>query len=360
MMELKLFVLFGTIVYTCLGAGEIGDKCLLTDNESEGMCILITDCQVALNEIRTKNYHKYKRCGFKDLTEIVCCPQKPIDKFGDTERRLGRVADKECKKIVENSIPPLVLHIIGGETAGMGEFPHMVALGYEAPEGYIFQCGGTLLSNLFVISAAHCVDTLDQIKPTIVRMGVVDLGQSTRNNETDVDIKEIITHPQYTRRHKYHDLALLRLDKAVQFSSIVSPACLFTSLKDPDMPLTITGWGRTSNIKNIRNNMLQKAKVTVVSREKCGESYSSWRKLPFGISEEQLCAGDPNGLTDTCQGDSGGPLQGLTGMDGHYRLVGITSFGRGCGSPIPGVYTRIASYLDWIEGVVWPDSTSER
>ncbi|KAI5644348.1 trypsin domain-containing protein [Phthorimaea operculella] len=102
-----------------------------------------------------------------------------------------------------------------------------------------------------------------------------------------------------------------------------------------------------------RSNMLLKANVTVVGREKCDESYSSWRKLPRGIAAEQLCAGDPDGLRDTCQGDSGGPLQGVTSTDEQYRIVGITSFGRGCGSPVPGVYTRVAHYLDWIEEQVW-------
>lgn len=55
------------------------------------------------------------------------------------------------------------------------------------------------------------------------------------------------------------------------------------------------------------------------------------------------------------QGDSGGPLQSVT-ADGLNRLVGVTSFGRGCGSPVPGVYTRVSRYLDWIESVVWPNA----
>ncbi|CAH2048549.1 unnamed protein product, partial [Iphiclides podalirius] len=188
--------------------GDVGDKCVPNDNDSDGMCVLITDCETAINEIRAKNYHKFKRCGFKGVTEIVCCPQKPIDKYGESDRK-NSIADRECKKIVAASIPPLDLHIIGGEAASLGEFPHMVALGYEDAEGYNFQCGGTLVSDTYVLTAAHCVDTLDRIKPTIVRMGIVELGNSTRNDETDVDIAEILTHPNYTRRRKYHDLALM-------------------------------------------------------------------------------------------------------------------------------------------------------
>ncbi|CAG4965215.1 unnamed protein product [Parnassius apollo] len=334
---------------------DVGDKCKPNDNEPNGMCVLITDCKIAIMAIQRKNFHKFKRCGFKGLMEIVCCPQISTDKFGDIEEKSERVADRECKKIVENSIPPLDLHIIGGEAASLGEFPHMVALGYESPEGYDFLCGGTILSDSYVITAAHCVDTLSQIRPAIVRMGVVELEDGKRNDESDVDISEIIMHPNYTKRQKYHDLALLRLAKPIEFTSNLNPVCLYTSPNDPKIPLTVTGWGKTSNTRSIRSNILLKANVSVVAREKCTTSYTSWRKLPDGISDDQICAGDPQGLKDTCQGDSGGPLQGLTDSDGHYRLVGVTSFGRGCGSTVPGVYTRIAKYLDWIESVVWPN-----
>ncbi|XP_013143864.1 PREDICTED: trypsin-1-like [Papilio polytes] len=332
---------------------RVGDKCLSNDNE-DGICALITDCPVAINEIRHRNYHKYKRCGFQDDTEIVCCPQKPVDRYGETNPKTTRIADLECKKITDNLLPPLDLHIIGGEIASLGEFPHMVALGYPEGDGYNFMCGATLLSDRFVLTAAHCVDTIDQIKPAIARLGVVELGSAVRNNASDVDIAEIILHPNYTRRFKYHDLSLIRLSRRVEFSSVLSPACLYSSLQDPTAALTVTGWGKTSTTRNVRSNMLLKAKVSIVAREKCNENYSMWRKLPDGIAEEQLCAGDPQGLRDTCQGDSGGPLQALTAADGHFRVVGVTSFGRGCGSPVPGVYTRLARYLDWIESIVWP------
>jgi serine protease immune response integrator len=76
--------------------------------------------------------------------------------------------------------------------------------------------------------------------------------------------------------------------------------------------------------------------------------------LEKGILKSQLCAGDPSGKSDACQGDSGGPLQAKFANNVYY-IVGITSFGRGCAyKNTPGVYTRVASFLDWIESVVWP------
>ncbi|XP_034832134.1 serine protease persephone-like [Maniola hyperantus] len=363
----NLVIICNLLIFKVIIAGEVGDDCAPTEEISKGRCKLVTDCEVAINYIQKTETHPFSRCGFSGMVEIVCCPNKYTqppkpntgtigqDKFGDT--RLSRVADRECQKIVETTIPPLGLHIIGGESASLGEFPHMVALGYDRSDGYDFQCGGSLLSDSYILTAAHCVDTLDRVTPTIARMGVIELGDRQFNSETDVRIVEIITHPDYKRRTKYDDLALLKLEQPVQFSVYLNAICLYTVDDDPKIPLTITGWGKTSTTRDIKSTILLKANVTVVSKSKCGESYTNWRKLPQGISDEQICAGDPLGLHDTCQGDSGGPLQGLTASDGQFRLVAVTSFGRGCGSPVPGVYTRVSRYLDWIESVVWPNRT---
>ncbi|OWR52184.1 hemolymph proteinase 6 [Danaus plexippus plexippus] len=371
-MYIKLIVYCNLLILTVF-AGEVDDKCTPNAAIKEGTCKLITDCEVALRSIKKNQGHPYARCGFSKTFEIVCCPNevdlqpavtvnpfkrttsvKPEDKFGEVDTRTVRVADEACKQIIRNRLPPLGLHIIGGIEASPGEFPHMVALGYGGPDVYEFNCGASLLSELYALTAAHCVDTLNQIKPTIARMGVVELGATTFNPNTDYRVADILIHPDYLRRTKYHDLSLVRMERPAEFGVNIGPICLYTNLQDPTTSLTVTGWGKTSITKEDKSEVLLKANVTVVARSKCGQSYSNWRKLPSGILNEQICAGDPQGLRDTCQGDSGGPLQGLDDHDGQYRLVGVTSFGRGCGSPVPGVYTRVAHYLDWIESVVWP------
>ncbi|XP_034833573.1 plasminogen-like [Maniola hyperantus] len=81
-----------------------------------------------------------------------------------------------------------------------------------------------------------------------------------------------------------------------------------------------------------------------------------------GIQEHQICAGKLAGGVDACQGDSGGPLQVKinlpeSGEGSMHFVIGVTSFGIGCARPnLPGVYTRVSSFVDWIEGIVWPDS----
>lgn len=74
-----------------------------------------------------------------------------------------------------------------------------------------------------------------------------------------------------------------------------------------------------------------------------------------GVDESQYCAYDPIGRKDSCQGDSGGPLQTIQSFAGPAKVVGVVSFGIGCGSGHPGIYTRVAHYIEWIGSHVWPN-----
>ncbi|XP_028042987.1 proclotting enzyme-like [Bombyx mandarina] len=144
-------------------AEDVGDECTPNNQISEGICTLVNDCPQAVMAIKNKRFQPFQRCGFRGFQEIVCCPTT-VDKFGQTEktRTIKRIAERECDKIISSTVPPLDLYILGGEAASMGEFPYMVAVGFDRGNGYEFDCGGSLLSNLYVLTAAHCVDTLDR------------------------------------------------------------------------------------------------------------------------------------------------------------------------------------------------------
>ncbi|VVC92170.1 unnamed protein product [Leptidea sinapis] len=356
-------------VLQILSQREIGKSCA-NENDSDGRCTLVTNCEPAMREIDSHRTHRFTRCGFKGADEIVCCPiETTINKNGhfegnrfankdDTKRKSIRIADKECANIIKITLLPLTTHIIGGEEAANGEFPHMAALGYDKGNGYEFLCGGSLVSKHYIITAAHCIETLDDVKPTIARLGVLNITSTTFNTETDVKIADWLFPSNYTRKYKYHDIAILRLKTPVTFTQDVSPICLYTKNTEPTTPLTVTGWGRISKINNKVSDVLLKANVSMMPHSKCSETYVKSRRLPQGIvQDQQLCVGDSQQQHDTCTGDSGGPLQGMTDHDGFYRLVGVTSFGRGCASKDPAIYTRIYHYLDWIVSVVWPQST---
>ncbi|XP_028173554.1 serine protease persephone-like [Ostrinia nubilalis] len=354
----QFLVISFAIILKNIAAQDVGDECVPNNEVFDGVCTVITECEVALRAIQKRNFHNYQRCGFSGSNEVVCCP-RTTEKFGATNDNRGgnnsqRKAERECKKIIETSRPPLDLHIIGGEKATLGEFPHMVAIGYDRGNGYQFDCGGALISDTYVLTAAHCIINLERVEPQMIRAGVIVLGDNTWNENSDYRVARSITHPNYTHSSKYHDIALLRLANPVEVSENLHAACLYTSASDPLGPLTITGWGRISTTQSLTSNVLLKTKVNPVTRERCTPEYPGWRKLPNGIIEGQLCAGDPQGGHDACQGDSGGPLQ-ISESDVTYRLVGVTSFGKGCGTTTPGVYTRVAHYIDWIENIVWPN-----
>lgn len=99
---------------------------------------------------------------------------------------------------------------------------------------------------------------------------------------------------------------------------------------------------------------------SLVDMESCTKLYDGFSKLPHGLDENMLCALDTNVTrrADSCQGDSGGPLLMLAGP--HHSVVGITAFGQSCGGSVPGVYTAVYSYLEWIERQVWPEVADGR
>lgn len=111
----------------------------------------------------------------------------------------------------------------------------------------------------------------------------------------------------------------------------------------------------------MRSNTLLKVNLKTIPLSQCNTTIFELNKdqnLPAfqdGISESQYCAHDPNGVKNSCRGDTGGPLLKLGTDDTPTRLIGITSFGVSCGSSLSGIYTRVASYVDWIESIVWPN-----
>lgn len=182
---------------------------------------------------------------------------------------------------------------------------------------------------------------------------------------------------------KYNDVAILELANEVTETDNIRPACLHTDPRDPpvDSKLFAAGWGVlnvTSEwgllllfqhpsypylIPTARavSKILLRAALELVPLPQCNISYSeqpgSVRNLKEGVIDSLLCAADKKQLADACQGDSGGPLiREVNIEDGVYTILGIINSGFGCATKTPGLYTRVASFLDFIERIVWPDS----
>jgi len=215
------------------------------------------------------------------------------------------------------------------------KYPFMVSV--QTNGGWHF-CGGSLVREDWVVTAAHCVDG-DSPGSIRVRIGLHDIDGTSGMETRYVD--QIIVHPNYSGWSLDNDYALLHLSSPSSFE----PIQLITDESHDDEPVmsTVMGWGAIYYGGPGSDVLLE---VDVPIDDDCG-NYS-----PGDITDNMVCAGDENGGEDSCQGDSGGPLI-MTNSDGEYELIGIVSWGYGCADfGHPGVYSRIHTRLDWFFGYI--------
>ncbi|CAL4158803.1 unnamed protein product, partial [Meganyctiphanes norvegica] len=232
--------------------------------------------------------------------------------------------------------------IVGGTETMLHEWPWQVALRYRSSTGQQF-CGGSLISPSWVLTAAHCVQdlTTSQI--------VVSIGDHDKTTGSDTShtvhryITQKIVHSDYNANTIINDISVIELSSPVQYSPGISPVCLPTSQRTQLFDgegATVTGWGTTS-FQGSSSDVLLEVTLPVISNPECASLYG------FSIRGDQVCTYEEG--KDSCQGDSGGPLVWLDD-DGHYQQIGIVSYGIGCAARNrPGVYTRVTSFIDWIE-----------
>ncbi|XP_058065067.1 uncharacterized protein LOC131214755, partial [Anopheles bellator] len=182
-------------------------------------------------------------------------------------------------------------------------------------------------------------------------VGDTDLGSEEDDEYAQqVGIGRIIVHPQYRGSRKYFDLALIHMAEPIKYSGAVCRACLWREPSLPPERMDAIGFGSTGFGEG-RSPTLMRAEVDKIELSSCAERIvTSRRQMPDGFRDDQFCAvGDD---TDTCEGDSGGPIgvKRLT-VGGLVvpLVVGIVSFGTPCTAGSTGVYTKISSYIDWIE-----------
>lgn len=158
----------------------------------------------------------------------------------------GTKARNACNKYKEEVGAPIDFQILNGIPTSPGEFPHMAALGFRegVSNNLEFKCGGSLISEKYVITAAHCVEGTQ--KPSIVRLGKTSLKDNEDMTQAvDVEISRFISHPDYRGSQSSLDISLIVLKEEVEFSSYVRPACLDIDLQERGANVTMvaTGWG---------------------------------------------------------------------------------------------------------------------
>uniref|UniRef100_A0A673AV63 trypsin n=1 Tax=Sphaeramia orbicularis TaxID=375764 RepID=A0A673AV63_9TELE len=223
--------------------------------------------------------------------------------------------------------------IVGGQECRKNSVPYQVSLF----TGYNF-CGGILLSNEWVLSAAHC-KTKGNSK---VRLGEHDIWEPD-GTEQHIMSAKFIRHPDYNSRTQDSDIMLIKLSQPATLNNYVRPAALPTKCAADGTMCQVSGWGslRPSDEGSRYPAKLQCLDVPLLSDDTCFNAY------PFQITENMICAGYLEGGKDSCQGDSGGPLM----CDG--QLQGVVSWGHGCAlRKKPGVYTKVCNYVSWIKNTM--------
>ncbi|XP_039279489.1 LOW QUALITY PROTEIN: uncharacterized protein LOC111052888 [Nilaparvata lugens] len=285
------------------------------------------------NSFRPNLSFSRTNCSDKEVVQVTCkgleCGMRP----------------QASTKITSGARGVRHSRIVGGGNAAHGAWPWQAAL-YKEGE---FQCGATLISDRWLLSAGHCFYRAVE-DFWVARLGALRRGTNLPSPYEQLrPVSRIILHPGYVDAGFVNDISLLQLETPVTFTNFVRPICLpqpNTPVRDGTM-CTVVGWGQLFEVGRIFPDTLQEVQLPVISTNECRKRTLY---LPlYRVTENMFCAGYDRGGRDACLGDSGGPLM-CQESDDRWSLVGVTSNGYGCArANRPGVYTKVANYLSWVQ-----------
>lgn len=229
------------------------------------------------------------------------------------------------------------LKIVGGKEVIQNSIPWQVYITDNA-----YSCGASLINNQWLLTAAHCEFTMRNL---VANLGYHNIYGQNSNGIT-LKVTSRFDHPNYEKTDFTNDIALMKLERPIEFTDSISRICLPNGRRlQLGNRLLVTGWGNTDE-SGISTSILQQVSVTLNQKSLC--------TAQFGLNpliSSQICAGvtgpDPK---DACQGDSGGPMVKRDPVTNSFYVAGIVSQGVGCKGH--GVYTYVVEYEDWIKSII--------
>ncbi|NXX81331.1 ACRO protein, partial [Urocolius indicus] len=234
---------------------------------------------------------------------------------------------------------------VGGADAPAGAWPWTVSIQNPWAAGTGHFCEGALIHSRWVLTAGHCIDFYRSIPWFRVVIGanrLTEMGPEVQLRYTT----RVLLHQSYFNVADY-DIALLELDQPVECNEYVQVACMPHSadvVVSQPRDCYIAGWGQIT-ARTHGSDVLQEARVRLIDARLCNSS----QYYNGSIHSYNLCAGYVHGGIDACQGDSGGPLVCRAPHANFFWLVGVSSWGKGCGRlNRPGVYTSTQHFYNWM------------
>ncbi|XP_077062351.1 serine protease 33 [Siphateles boraxobius] len=245
---------------------------------------------------------------------------------------------------------PMINRIVGGSSASEGAWPWQVDI--QNSHGHV--CGGSIISDSWVLSAAHCFPNPYDISSYTIYVGRMKLN-GWNPDESSHSVRRVVVPLGYTDAELGQDIALVELNTPVVWSDRIQPVCLpYANVEfSSDMKCMITGWGDIREGVAIQGvGPLQEVQVPIIDSKTCQDMYLTNPTNNFDIRADMICAGFQEGGKDACQGDSGGPLV-CEISDGSWVQAGIVSFGLSCAKANrPGVYAKVSSFTNFIQSHV--------
>ncbi|RZC38483.1 Trypsin and/or DUF1986 domain containing protein, partial [Asbolus verrucosus] len=225
--------------------------------------------------------------------------------------------------------------IIGGDDVSIERVPYQISLQYNGDHF----CGGSIISQTYIVTAAHCTYEQDPAALSI-RAGTAIRGDGGQV----ISVSKVHDHPNFNRFTADYDIAVLELETPLTLGRFVAPIVLPSENQTwpAGTEVFVSGWGALSEDAATFPTNLQGVALEIVDEAACVSAYG----MVYLVTERMLCAGVNEGGKAACHEDSGGPLA----VDGV--LGGVVSWGLGCGRPgIPGVYANVPVLRDFIKNV---------